>query len=318
MRETAIGSGCRDGQGRAVRRGHAPARWALALLLGGFAGGCATASLDEAGALSSYAGLGRSDGMLTQSRIAVDKSAVLGAKTVRLIPTSFVGRAAGVPLTPDQRQLIANAIDRSLCVGLSERLIVLRSGPADLTVRAFVSQIMPTNEYAAAASKAASIAKSVLLPDIPGPTLRLPIGLGSLSVEAEATGAGGEQRAAMIWGRGANALFGTTRVSAAGDAYEFASAFGDDFSTLLVTGESPFGKMPGLPSGERLRAMAGGAPKQAVCEAFGRSPGVTGLIGGIVGAPPEWTDRGAVQSEAASEGVAADRRAAYNVSPASQ
>jgi hypothetical protein len=64
--------------------------------------------------------------------------------------------------------------------------------------------------------------------------------------------------------------------------------------------------------------MAGGAPKQAVCEAFGRAPGVTGLIGGIVGAPPEWTDRGAVRPEAASESVAGDRRAAYSVSPASQ
>lgn len=315
MRDTAMGTGRRDRRDGTVQRTRAPAGGALAMLLSVLSGGCATASLDEAGALSSYAGLGRSDGMMTQSRIAIDKPAVLGAKTVRLIPTSFVGPASGTPLTPEQRQLIANAIDRSLCVGLSERLTVLRSGPADLTVQAFVSQIVPTNEYAAAASKAASIAKSVLLPDIPGPILRLPIGLGSLSVEAEARGPAGNQRAAMIWGRGANALFGTTRVSAAGDAYEFASAFGDDFSTLVVTGESPFGKMPGLPSGQRLQTMVGGAPKQAVCEAFGRAPGVTGVIGGIVGAPPEWTDKGPVRPETAAE-VA--RSPAHGVSPAVQ
>jgi hypothetical protein len=318
MRENGPCLGRHGGRETTARRAGAPAGGALALLLGALSGGCVTASLDEAGALSSYGGLGRSDGMLTQSRIAIDKPAILGASTERLIPISFVGKAAATPLTPEQRQLIANAVDRSLCVGLSERLTVRRSGPADLTVQAFVSQIVPTNEYAAAASKAASIAKSVLLPDIPGPTLRLPIGLGSLSVEAEARGAAGEQRAAMIWGRGANALFGTTRVSAAGDAYEFASAFGDDFSTLIVTGESPFGKMPALPSGQRLQAMAGGAPKQAVCEAFGRAPGVTGLIGGIVGAPPEWTDRGAAGLGTPADVAGPDRLPAYKVSPASQ
>lgn len=272
--------------GRAAGRG-------AGLALAGALAGCATASLDQAGALSSYAGLTRSDGVLTQSQISVDKPAVIAAQTVRIVPTSFTPKAQGAPVSDEQRRLIANAIDRSLCAGLGERFTVVAGKHADLTVQAFVSDIVPTNEYAAAASKAASIAKSVLLPDIPGPALRIPIGLGSLSVEAEARGTAGEQRAAMVWGRGANALFGTTRVSAAGDAYEFAGAFGDDFSTLIVTGESPFGKLPGLPSGQRLQTMAGGAPKQVLCEAFGRAPGVTGFLGGVVGAPPEWTDKGA-------------------------
>ena len=157
--------------GRAVGRG-------AGLALTGALAGCASASLDQAGALSSYAGLTRSDGILTQSQISVDKPAILAAQTVRIVPTSFTPKAQGAPVSNEQRRLIANAIDRSLCVGLGERFTVVADKQADLTVQAFVSDIVPTNEYAAAASKAASVAKSVLLPDIPGPTLRLPIGLG--------------------------------------------------------------------------------------------------------------------------------------------
>ena len=277
---------------RPARRAFASA---VALPLAMSLGGCATASLEEAGALSSYGGMIRSDGMLAQSRLMVDKPAVLAAKTVRLVPTSFTGKAVGSPVSVEQRRLIANAVDRALCVGLAERFALVGSKQADLTVQAFVSDVVPTNEYAAAASKAASIAKSVVLPDIPGPMLRIPIGLGTLTVEAEARDRAGQQRAAMIWGRGANALFGTTRVSTAGDAYEFAGLFGDDFSALLVSGETPFGKMPSLPSTDRIRTMAGGAHRDEACEAFGRAPGVAGLLGGIVGAPPEWTDKGSVE-----------------------
>lgn len=291
---------------------------AAVLLLAGVLAGCAAASLDHAGSLSSYAGLTRSDGLLTQSSLSVDEAGVLAARTVRILPTSVTEKARGAPVSAEQRRLIANAIDRSLCVGLSERFTVVVSKHADLIVQAFVSDIVPTNEYAAAASKAAAIAKSVVLPDIPGPSLRLPIGLGSLSVEAEARGAAGEQRAAMIWGRGANALFGTTRVSAAGDAYEFASAFGDDFSALLVTGESPFGKIPGLPSAQRVQAMSGGASSQAACEAFGRAPGVSGFLGGIVGAPPEWTDKGAADPAVIAVAPSSEKPRAYNSSPSSQ
>jgi hypothetical protein len=89
---------------------------------------------------------------------------------------------------------------------------------------------------------------------------------------------------------------GSARVSASGDAYELASAFGDDFSELAVTGASPYGHLSDMPSMQRIKSMAGGAPKYAACETFGRAPGVAGLVSGAVGTPPEWTDNGASEA----------------------
>jgi hypothetical protein len=43
----------------------------------------------------------------------------------------------------------------------------------------------------------------------------------------------------------------------------------------------------------RVTSSLGGAPKNAACDAFGRA-GIQGLVGGRLGAPPEWIDEGAV------------------------
>lgn len=256
--------------------------------------GCASAPLKEAGSLSSYEGLTQADGVLAKSKIRINKDAVLAAKTVRIVPTAFADTARVDTITDDQRKLVANAIDRSLCIGLSERLeVVPMSQPADLTVHAVVTHMVATDEKAVAASLGAKIAKSVLLPGVPAPVPRLPIGMGTLSMEAEARGSEGQQQAAIVWGQGANMFLGTARVSKAGDAYELASTFGDDFSSLVVNGKSPYGSMSGPPSADKFRSLSGGAPKYAACDAFGRAPGVAGLISGAVGAPPEWTDKGA-------------------------
>lgn len=265
-------------------------RFALAPL---FLAGCATAPLDEAGTLSSYSGLAQADGLLAKSKLRVDKEGVLAAKTVRLVPTAFSPAVKSEGISTEQRKLVANAVDRSLCAGLSERLkVVSGSEPADLTVHAVITNMAATDPTAVAATKAASVAKSVLLPGVPVPTPRLPIGLGSLSIEAEALTSRGTQEAAMVWGQGANALSGSARISQVGDAYELAATFGNDFSQLVVTGESPFQKLSGPPSAERVQAWAGGTPKYAACEAFGREQGVGGLFSSAVGLPPEWTDKG--------------------------
>jgi hypothetical protein len=70
-------------------------------------------------------------------------------------------------------------------------------------------------------------------------------------------------------------------------------SFAADFSQLLVTGSSPFGTLPSLPSLHSIGSLFGGAPKEAACERFGRAPGLPGLIGDSIGLPPEWTDKGA-------------------------
>jgi hypothetical protein len=262
---------------------------------------CATVPLEQGGSLSSYQNLAQSDGLITKARVSVAKDDILAAGTLRLVPTSFAATAIDANLSEAQRKLVANAIDRSLCIGLSDRFRILPPAqPADLTVRAVITRIVPTDATAAAASNAISLATTVVsaagVVNAPIPSLRLPIGLGGLALEVEALDRTGAQKAAMIWARGATAFAGRPRVATNGDAYELAAAFGDDFSTLLVKGTSPFGKLPSLPSPpsmQRLQSLLGGAPKESPCEAFGRSPGVAGLIGGAIGLPPDWTDKGA-------------------------
>jgi cytochrome c551/c552 len=51
--------------------------------------------------------------------------------------------------------------------------------------------------------------------------------------------------------------------------------------------------MPGAPSLQKISATFGGKAKYAACEAFGRGPGVTGMVAQHIGMPPEWTDDGA-------------------------
>lgn len=279
--------------------------WSLAALLA--AGGCATVPFEQGGSLTSYKSLESSDGILTRARISVDKDELLAAKTVRIAPTSFSEPASRAGLSELQRNMVANAIDRSMCIALADRFHVVTTGePADLSVHAVIIYVGLTDETAAGVSRAASVGISVVekvfMPaPVPIPTPRIPIGLGGLAVEAEAVDQTGRQRAAMIWARGADAFTSKPKVSTAGDAYDLASSFASDFSKLVVTGSSPFRTLPSLPSVHSVSAMFGGPPKEVACEAFGRGPGVPGLLGGLVGLPPEWTDKGAPETAQTSE-----------------
>ncbi|WP_439497539.1 DUF3313 domain-containing protein [Bosea sp. (in: a-proteobacteria)] len=270
---------------------------------------CATAPITQSGSLKSYQGLAQSDGIQTKSLIRVNKQNVLAAKTVKILPTRFADHSGSDLPNPD-RTLVANVINRSLCHALSERFeVVAPTQPADLSVRATVTQITPTDEVAAGVSVAANIAATAL--NVPGPKPRLPIGLGSLTIEAEALSRTNEQEAAMVWARGANSFVSSPKVSKVGDAYDLGSSFGDDFSQLLVTGETPFGKMgslPSIPSSRRIGDWLGAKPKHETCETFGRAPGIAGVVAGRFGLPPNWTDRGGqVASDAVKPGGEAPR-----------
>ena len=117
------------------------------------------------------------------------------------------------------------------------------------------------------------------------------MGLGGLSVEAEATTREGEQVGAMVWAKGANFVTTSARVSQIGDAYSLAASFGNDFSKMLVTGKTPFKGLPKMPSGQRIKSGLGGKPKYPACENFGRSPGLKDLAASQIGIPPSWTDK---------------------------
>ena len=272
-------------------RGYVSIMSAIAMVL---LSGCASAPMTRGGSLSSYENLTPSDGLLAKSLVRINKGDVLAAKTVRIMPTVFP-QAASPTLSAKQRMLIANAVDRSLCVGLSERLRVVGADqPAELTAHVLVTQAAPTDEVVAGASTVVSFVPAAL--GVPAPVPRLPIGLGSLTLEAEAQDPAGKQQAAMIWARGANAFTNSPTVSAAGDAYDLATSFGGDFSQLLVTGSTPFGKGPSMPSLDKIGSSLGAKPKYAACEMFGRDPGIVGMAARRVGLPPEWSDKGTESS----------------------
>lgn len=274
----------------------APLPWAVpafALACAAFLAGCANAPLTPGSSLSSQEGLARSDGMITKSRLRVNKEVVLAAKTVNVMPTTFAP-AAAPKLSDKQRALVANAVSRAMCVALSDRFtVVSMDTPADLTVRTVVTHATETNEVAAGLSAAANLGSNFVDVGVPVPVPRIPIGLGSLSVEAEAVDREGKQQAAMVWGRGATALFSSPKISKASDAYDLSSDFGDDFGKLLVKGKTPFGGFdPSLPSLNKINAKIGLKPKYAACESYGRAPGIGGFVGDQLGLPPEWTDKG--------------------------
>jgi hypothetical protein len=257
--------------------------------------GCATAPFQSAGSLTSYNGFTSSDGPLTKTWLKVNKMTVLGSKTVRILPSTFADAAVLTDLTETEQRLVSNAIDRALCVGLSDRFdIVPPAASADLTVHASITYVGLTDKTAAGASKVVSVAASVttllLATPVPIPSPRIPIGLGGLSVEAEAVDAAGVQQAGILWARGADVFTTKPRVSAASDAYDLATTFGQHFSRLLVTGSDPIKALPAIPSLQRIGFTMGLSPKYAACDAFGRSPGALGVVGDALALPPDWTD----------------------------
>ncbi|NEU12870.1 DUF3313 domain-containing protein [Methylobacterium sp. BTF04] len=265
---------------------------ALILAPLGLSAGCQETYLHRAGSLQSYTNLKPSNGLITKALVHVDVPAVKAARSVRVVPTVFSSKALEVPLTQDQRKLVTNAIDRALCTDLSARFEMVGAGqPADLTVHAVVGNLEVTDKVYAGVSKGLGFAPMAF--GASGPVPRLPLGLGSLSVEAEARDARGAQKAAMVWARGAEIMASAATVSEIGDAYTLAGKFGEDFSDLLVDGESPFGRMGSWPSSDKMGRALGMAPKYSVCDAFGRSPGLAGAVASNLGLPPEWSDDGA-------------------------
>ncbi|MGC5778524.1 DUF3313 domain-containing protein [Methylobacterium sp. NFXW15] len=274
---------------------------AAAALLSGVAA-CGTVVLNSTGSLTRYDRLQRSTSTATEARLFIDRPAVERARTVRIIPTAFPANVEGsAPLTAADRRLIANNADRALCYDLSLKYDVVTSRDADLTVRAQVTRVEPTNLIGAgttiAGSAAVTIASQVGVGFAEGigriPIPRVPIGLGSLTVEAEALDRHHQQRAAMIWGGAANSFTSQPRFAASSDPYDLAGDFGQDFGYLLARGEDPFTAANTLPTWDRIRVtILGEAPLDPDCEAFGRAPGVDGILTDYIGLPPEFSDKG--------------------------
>jgi hypothetical protein len=201
--------------------------WPLALMLGG----CANVPLEQANSLTSYEGLTPMNGRLTKAKYKVDSKDLVVTKTVYIEPTTVSAKAEQSVKKSSDADLVANAISRAMCIGVSDRFVVVHSREnADLVVHATVTRIVPTNTTAAGVSTATSLGASLVIP-VPVPT-RLPVGLGGLAVEAEATTRDGKQLGAMVWAKGANSLTTGARISQIGDAYSLAGDFSDAFSKI--------------------------------------------------------------------------------------
>ncbi|TLX14447.1 DUF3313 domain-containing protein [Rhizobium sp. MHM7A] len=262
---------------------------ALPLALAVAAAGCSSVPLKESGTLTSYSHLGPAKGKLSKSRVYVDGLSLAPIKTVAIEPTSFAFSAASRVKSLADRAMVSNALDRALCISLSDRYQMVAPGQqADLTIRSVVTDIVPTNKTMAGVSTVVTVGTGLALPvGVP----RLPVGLGGLAVEAEAVDKSGAQRAAMVWARGANSLQNNPRVSEVGDAYGLAAKFSSDFSRMLVSGKEPKGLDLRLPSRQRMKSWLGGKPKYVACDAFGREPGLVGAVAAKYGAPPQWTEK---------------------------
>ena len=242
-----------------------PATLALGLMAA-----CASAPPPSGGSLTSYSDLAKTKGRRTQASTRAESAPLIAARTVRIAPVTFASGAQS-SATPAQLALIANAMERTLCRDLSARFeVVAEADKADLTLKTAITRIKPTNAGAAALSRAISMA-------IPAP--RLPVGLGGFAGEAEVLGPQGDQAAAMIWSRDADS-YGGGRASSIGDAYDLSSRFAHDLARLMVTGKDRAAS----------KSRRGGKPVSDACAIYGKGPGFSGAVGGLLGAPPEWTD----------------------------
>lgn len=252
--------------------------------------GCTSVPLTDGAALTSASQLEPAKGRFTKTRTFIDAKSLAAARTVAIIPTTFSPAASSRIKDTKDRALVANALDRAVCVALSDKYQIVAAGqPADLTFRAVVAGVVPTNKAAAGVATAVSLGSS--LASLPVAIPRIPIGLGGLAVEAEAVDSTGTPRAAVLWSKGANSFTSSPRVSEVGDAYGLAAHFGDYFADILSSGKEPKAIDLSLPSRHRIRSALGGKPKYAACEAFGRAPGIVGALATQIGAPPEWTDK---------------------------
>jgi hypothetical protein len=277
-------------------------RVALAAAMLASVAGCGEVVLTDGRSLTRQDRLSGSDAVASDSRLFVDQAALSRTRTVRIIPTSFPADAVGASvLTPEQRALAANAADRAMCYELSLKYDVVSTPDADLTVRSRITRVDPTDLLGAGStiglSAAISIAGQLGVSAAEGlgriPVPRIPIGLGSLTVEAEAVDRHRQQRAAMIWGGAANSFTSQPRFSKDSDAYDLAGEFGQDFGFFIATGKDPFKSELFIPNWNRIRiTMLGEAPLDPDCARYGRAPGLDGILTDYIGLPPEYGDKG--------------------------
>lgn len=185
-----------------------------------------------------------------------------------------------------QLELLGNALNRSLCLRLGQYLVVETAASADaVRVEAALTGITPTSKTAAGLSVAVDVF-------VPGP-FRIPLGMGSIALDARASRAG-ETVAFMRWAKGANPLLNGARVSSIGDAYALLDTFAKEFTYWLVQDADGDGRRPKLPS-VQIEA------NESLCEARYGKVGAFGKgASRLIPLAPELIDGGKPDAEESS------------------
>ncbi|MCU0881213.1 MAG: DUF3313 domain-containing protein [Hyphomonadaceae bacterium] len=202
---------------------------------------CATRPPTQTGFLNDYATMEAAPdtvrAQITQRRDPAVASAIA---RVRIAPPVLApGVVLDPAISPDELALVTMELERRLCFELSRRYAIGGAEDADAArIEVAVSDIGRTSAGASLVSAVASRA-------IPGPgSVRLPVGRGSLIVEARAVDGQGREGAAMVWSRGAGLAFDRGSLSEVGDAHRYSGAFAEDFTQWLAGSERPEGQVP--------------------------------------------------------------------------
>jgi Protein of unknown function (DUF3313) len=193
--------------------------------------GCSTApKVADKKFLSSYEKLERHKEKSNYSdQRYVDKEAIKKARTLNLGSTAYENLILPDGIDVKQIALVANAVDRELCGSLSSYFeIVDEQQPADLNLRSALTAVRPTNKKAAVAS--------AVLGQVSPFWVRPPAGMGALAGEAELLDSTQQQKAAIVWARGAGSFSEDESISSIGDAYQLAERFANDLVKLIVEG----------------------------------------------------------------------------------
>jgi Protein of unknown function (DUF3313) len=157
----------------------------------------------------------------------VDTANIENAKSISLTRTEYADVVLPESINQNQIGIIANSIDRELCIGFSSYYEIVDEGQtADLNLRSNLTAIRATGKGMATLSAIAGNVAPVWI--------RPPAGLGALAAEAELLDSTKQQRAAIVWTRGARSLNEGESISSIGDAYQLADTFAADVIKLVV------------------------------------------------------------------------------------
>jgi len=237
-----------------------------------------TTAPEPSGALGDYSGLGSAEGRLAKWRDFADPALLKeSARLYIAMPTFSADVAARI--SPEHQAVLAQSLARAFCDAASRDFEVVSAPDNALSARIVVTDVRTTNRAVAAMS-------SVMW-------VRVPVGLGGLTVEAEALTPSGKRAAALLWSRTADPMSGA-RLSQIGDAYDFTNEFGEAFGRLVRRGDA----------GSRGLASAVGVPTRAPnlkaddpCSAFGGTRlgvGAAAMFSPIQ-PPPRWVEKRATE-----------------------